>query len=114
MKKYDYAKAQKLILKNQKKLATASLGMQEDWSWTAETVFDDGKFTAVLSGEPTIGGIKGSAWATPTLELKFKDGTTKHLECFVGKTSKEKPAFMGEGIFSTPNQDEVPELTKSS
>lgn len=35
-KEYDFLKAKQIIEDNQKTLVEASLGMQEDWFWTAE------------------------------------------------------------------------------
>lgn len=48
MKLYDYTKAKRLIEKNKENLISASLGMLEDWLWTSETIFKDGKFIKEL------------------------------------------------------------------
>jgi len=84
MRKYDYKKAKKIIedYKN-KGLKEAFLGMQEDWSLTAETIWKNGKYYVNLDKKNLeICGINGSLWATPILVLEFKDGTYKKLLCY--------------------------------
>lgn len=49
MKNYDYQKAKHLINESKDCLQSATLGMHEDWFWTAETIFEDGKFKKELS-----------------------------------------------------------------
>lgn len=87
MKNYDYAKAKQLIEKHSKELEEASLGMHEDWGWTAETIWEDGEYKIDLDKSPEIAGISGSRWATPTIELIFKDGTEKMISCYEGENS---------------------------
>ena len=107
MKRYDFNKA-KLIIKETTNLEEASLGMHEDWFWTAETIWENGSYVRMLSnnGDETykqyrkkrkevslltlneeykdilIGGIYESSWATPTLQLCFTDGTEKMIPCY--------------------------------
>ncbi len=87
MKNYDYSKAKELIEKHSSDLQEASLGMHEDWGWTAETIWEDGEYKKNLDEKPEIAGISGSRWATPTIELIFKDGNEKMIPCFVGENS---------------------------
>lgn len=47
MKYYDYNKA-KTLIESTPNLAEASLGMREDWFWTAKTVWEDGIWTQTL------------------------------------------------------------------
>lgn len=82
MKTYDFKKTKNLIEKNKANLKSASLGMLEDWFWTTVTVFEDGKYIKELTDETTIRGIRGSVWATPTLELVFKDGSKEWIDVF--------------------------------
>lgn len=82
MKTYDFNEAKSLI-ENTSNLESASLGMHEDWLWTAESVYEDGEFTIELNEDTKIGGLNGSSWATPTLQLCFKDGTEKMIEISV-------------------------------
>jgi hypothetical protein len=83
MKHYDYEKSKSIIKENKSKgLVEASLGMQEDWYWTAETIWNDGKYVRVLKENTKIAGIDGSTWATPVLELTYSDETKITLNCY--------------------------------
>jgi len=83
MKNYDFKQAKNLIkLAKKDGLVEATLGMAEDWNWTANTVWEKGKYVKKLNKETLIGGIKSSNWATPVLELEFKNGTIMKLNCF--------------------------------
>ena len=86
-KNYDYKKAKATIkqyLSNQGfgKLISASLGMEEDWFWTAETIWEDGKFTNKLSKNTKIAGIDRSYFATPILELETEDNFKLKIPCY--------------------------------
>jgi hypothetical protein len=94
MKNYDFKKAKQLILENQENLKSAALGMHEDWFWTADTIWEDKKFIIDLDEVTSIAGIGGSSWATPTLQLVFKDNADKMIECSIGEGENEKPAFL--------------------
>lgn len=48
MKYYDYNKARSIIAEYQSTLKTSSLGIREDWCWTAETIWEDGKYSKHL------------------------------------------------------------------
>jgi hypothetical protein len=110
---YDFKKAKKLILKHQKDLMTASLGMHEDWFWTTETAFENGMLTQDLDNITIIAGINGSAWATPTLRLEFKDGTDKMIPCHDGTAhTRSQPPFPICGVLSTPVQALITPLSK--
>lgn len=96
MKTYDYKKAKKYIEEHKDEIQMAALGMDEDWFWTAQSVFEDGKFTVNLDDDSLfIGGINGSYWATPTLEVFFKDGTHKKFNCYQGESDGQCPALFG-------------------
>lgn len=97
MKKYDFKKAKALIKKHKDTLKEAALGMHEDWFWTAETIWTNGKYTRKLPD--SIAGITGSNWATPTLELVFQDGTRKMVECSAGETKSTRPVGFMLGVF---------------
>lgn len=75
---YDFKKAKELI-KSEKKAVSASIGMLEDWYWTAENVWKEGEFTQNLDEITTIGGINGSHWATPTLRFYYEDDKEKNV-----------------------------------
>ena len=51
MKEYDFDKAKAIIEKNKENVKSASLGINEDWFWTAETIYEDGEYTRELSDE---------------------------------------------------------------
>jgi len=112
MKTYDFKKAKKLIGYHADDILSASLGMHEDWYWTAETVWEDGKYIKDLDKSPNICGIKESRWATPTLTLDFKDGTERSFECFIDDDIEDKPSEVGDiirnglgfGVLSGPAQ----------
>lgn len=44
MKTYDFNKAHAFIEQHKASIVSASLGMNEDWFWTAGTVFEDGEY----------------------------------------------------------------------
>jgi len=111
MKNYDYPKAKAVILTAQN-LESASLGMGEDWWWTAETIWEGGEWkhpifqSETLDPEAVIAGIRGSNWATPTLHLVFKDGRQVKAPCYVGQSEGENPfPGLGLGCLSAPSQD---------
>jgi hypothetical protein len=108
MAKYDFKAAKKYIQMHSELIESASLGMHEDWWWTAETVYEDGKFKVDLDEDGLdIAGISGSQWATPTLEVQFKDGSEVTKACFEGDIGGEemKPEFFELGVLSSPCQD---------
>lgn len=87
-KRYDYAGARFKIdtLVALGMLLEAELGIEEDWAWTVETVWELGEYKIDLNQEPKIAGIDGSFWGTPTLKLGLKDGRTAVYDCFVPVT----------------------------
>jgi hypothetical protein len=113
MKQYDIEKARQIVLKNKKQLVRASLGMHEDWYWTANTIWQNGMFTKILTDDMDIAGINGSAWATPTLQLIFKDGTDKMIEVSKGQNTCKKEDFLVlTGVLSQPVQDNITPLSE--
>lgn len=112
MKKYDFKKAEKIIEDNKDKLTEAALGMHEDWFCTAEAVFENGKYNRKLEDGMFICGIYGSYWATPTLQLCFKDGTEKMVPCHDDGESKERKIDFGLGVLSGLVQENITPLTE--
>lgn len=110
MRRYNFKKAKELIDYHKDTLKTARLGMYEDWFWTAEKVWSKGKYEVDLVESPEIAGIKSSAWATPTLELTFKNKTVRMIPCFTGKRTKCGPRLGLLGVLSSPVQDRLPPL----
>lgn len=137
MKNYNFKKAKELIEQSKDCIKSASLGMHEDWFWTAETIWEDGKYTKELSDTPEelytnyikrrkegmsllsdesdnyksvlIAGIYGSSWATPTLELQFNDGERQMIPCYCGESDRTNPDFEL-GCISSEVQNNIPPL----
>lgn len=85
MNKYDTAFIKKYIEERREEIDTVDCGMREDWFWTAETVFENGEFSKEYAWgrkSITVAGIDGSTWATPTMEVCFKDGRTELVPCY--------------------------------
>lgn len=104
MKAYDFLKAKQLISENAENLSIASLGMYEDWAYTSETIWENGNYKSDFPNDEEslekyeIAGINGSVWATPTLELIFKDGEKKMHACYKGESSGARPPFFKLGF----------------
>ncbi len=141
MKNYDFKLAKNIIEKfhGLGVLEEASLGMHEDWFWTAQTIWKDGAYIqelvdnqeelmkeydekrqagmSIISDECAeyhktilIGGISGSSWATPVIQLQLKDGSTVDFNCYSGEwtvTMEERFKKMVDwvgGVISQPLQ----------
>lgn len=48
MKTYSFSKAKEIIETNKDNLSLASLGMHEDWAWTAVNIWEDGEYKKEL------------------------------------------------------------------
>lgn len=98
-KKYNTSFIKNYIEEHKEEIETVSCGMREDWSWTAETVFWDGEFSSEYDWEKeniSVAGISGSPWATPVMEVEFKDGRTEIVECYADdgeQASKQQIAW---------------------
>jgi hypothetical protein len=152
MKTYDYKKIKQLIEENKSEIISVSAGMHEDWFWTAETIWENGKYLHELPdnadelhekfiearnkglsmflkekdenglakhnpdyGKYTthqIAGLYGSSWATPCIEIKFKDGKEEMIDVSKGESEKERPFDFGLGCLSGPVQDNILPLRK--
>lgn len=84
MKTYNFNFMKKIIEQEKNNgLIAVDAGMQEDWNptaqviWTKENLYD----IDIFSSE-RIGGIRGSAWATPIMVLYYENGKEMILECF--------------------------------
>ena len=95
MKKYDYTKALAKIEEQKDTIASASLGMSEDWFWTGEEVFDGTDFVKDLTApDLEIAGISGSHWATPTLQIRYKSGKELQEPCYTGESTGSRPFWL--------------------
>lgn len=83
MKRYNFSKARKLIKKHEKNIDRASMGMGEDWFWTGETIWENGKFARPMKKGTKLCGIERSDWATPVLRMELKGGGTLEYDCFI-------------------------------
>ena len=111
MRHYSFEKALSLIAKYQsQKLSRASLGMSEDWFWTAQEIWPSKEFDWT---KKIVAGINGSAWATPTIHLEFEDGTERWIECHddgpLDDTKNMREVVMSSrGVLSGPAQLKIP------
>lgn len=99
MKKYDTAFIKKYIEEHRDKIVSVCCGMKEDWFYTAETVFADGEFDSSYnwnSKSINVAGISGSTWATPIMEVSFKDGRTEIVDCFFCDGNVAPPQLIAE------------------
>ncbi len=113
MKYYSMAKAKSYIWAQKENLKEAYLGMHEDWGWTAEQIWVDGNFVEkfkMLGDSVTVAGIEGSAWATPAIELVFKDGSRIFHECSSGESSGKMPNLPPEFEIREDVQKSIPPL----
>jgi hypothetical protein len=90
MKNYSTKIIKEYIEKNKELIEEVYCGMREDWSWTAEAVFEDNDYTIDLNRDSvSIAGIGGSTWATPIMEITFKDGRTEIVPCYEDDGERE-------------------------
>ena len=75
---YDFAKAKSIIDENADDIVMATLYMAPDYEWTAETVWKDGAYTMdLLDPNATVAGLRYSLWASPALNLLYRDGRAR-------------------------------------
>lgn len=85
MKKYNTNFIKNYIDEHKKEIETVNCGMREDWGLTAETVFENGELSSDYDWSKehiSVAGISGSTWATPVMEVEFKDGRTEIVDCY--------------------------------
>lgn len=94
-KLYDFKKAKDLIdvEVDNANVDKVFLGTLSDYYWTAETVWEKGKYIIDLGKVKTIAGIPGSDWDTPIINIYYSDGKEKKVECFKEVTSDEFADF---------------------
>lgn len=110
-KKYDWNKAKEIIEANKENLAKASMGMAEDWFWTAENVWESGEYKIDLLEGLEFGGIMSSTWATPSLLLEFQDGEEVMYDCYSGESSGASRT-MELGCMSGPAQYKIDSIRR--
>lgn len=83
MKYYSTNIIREFIEAHKENIETVECGMREDWSWTADTIYSNGEYQIDVSGSSVrIAGINGSYWATPIMEVTYKDGRREILDCY--------------------------------
>ena len=95
MKYYNPKFIKQYIEQHRAEIEEVELGMDEDWFWTAETIFEDGEYSSRRSldgNRITVAGIDGSVWATPIMAVTFKDGRVERVECWTADGKAEDPA----------------------
>jgi len=109
MKTYDFKSVKKYIQMHSDVIEEVSLGMQEDWFWTGQTVYEDSKFVIDLDEEDLkIGGIHSSAWATPYMCVVFKDTEGELFKpAYTGESDSQRPEWFTLGCLSGPVQDKI-------
>lgn len=112
MRKYDFKSIKRYIQMHSDVIDSVSLGMKEDWFWTAQTIYENERFTIMID-EPglKISGISGSSWATPIMEITFKDGTEIFKNAYTGEATEQKPEWFSLGCMSQPCQNAMDEKT---
>lgn len=95
-KLYDFKKAKHLIEREKatvgQELVSVDLGMQEDWFWTAQEVWNQKEGDQIdFNTKNWIGGIDGSSWATPTIKFCYSDEKTKTLPCWMEGEQERDP-----------------------
>ncbi|MGV9142028.1 MAG: hypothetical protein ACOC1X_03730 [Promethearchaeota archaeon] len=110
MRNYDFEKAKRIIEEGKEEIVEASMGMMEDWFWTAETVWEEGDYQMDLDKIGSIAGLGGSEWATPVIILKYKDGNERMIKCLKGKKSGERPSFSIYGCLSEKTNEYIENL----
>ena len=86
MKHYNTKFIREYIEQHKEQIESVDCFMREDYGWTCETVFEDGEFCKGFDWKGKyleVAGITGSTWATPTMEVEFKDGRTEIIECWI-------------------------------
>lgn len=111
MKYYNPKLIKQFIDEHKDTVATVSVGMEEDWFWTAETIFEDGETSTDLSGDSLrVAGITGSTWATPVMRVEFKDGTEQVIPCYeddLRQADPQKVAYQKAFCATTGGMDSV-------
>lgn len=87
-KYYDNEFIRKYIEENKEEIKSVSVGMLEDWFWTAATIYENNdyieEYKEDIKNKKTLlaMGISGSYWATPIMEVEKNDGNTEKIECY--------------------------------
>jgi hypothetical protein len=98
-KYYDPSKIKEIIEGRKADVVCAEVGMAEDWFWTAETIYKDGKYTKSMSGNTVeIAGIISSYWATPEMRLLMQNGDILIFQVWFEPTEEQEAAYGAEAL----------------
>lgn len=82
---YDFQAIKKYIEYRKDEIDSVFVGMIEDWGWTAEEVYNEGKALVDFDDDSLdIAGIRSSSWATPTMIVTLKNGGEVIKDCYKG------------------------------
>jgi hypothetical protein len=76
----DWNKVKEFIEENKENLISVSAGLAEDWGWTSGEVWNNEK--GYIPREDTY-VYACSSWATPSIEVEYKDGEIDMFECWI-------------------------------
>ena len=111
MKYYDPKFIKGYIETHKDEIKEVEVGMREDWSWTSETIYENGEYLESLDGDQLrVAGIIGSTWATPIMRVRLNEGWTEIINCYKDDLVKEKPehiTMMKTFARATGGMDEV-------
>lgn len=82
MKYYSKKIIQDYIEAHKDRLTYVEVGMEEDWFWTSEEVWDmeTGYHLSASSDDKIqVAGISSSYWATPVMKVHYKDEEEAHI-----------------------------------
>ncbi len=80
-KSLDFEKAYQIIENEKDNIDYVTGGLAEDWEYTEGTIFMDGKY--VKKDENDFESpYFSSYWATPAIEINYKNGESKMIECY--------------------------------
>lgn len=85
MKFYSTKLIKNYIEEHKNNIKSVECGMSEDWLWTSGTVFSSGKYLSEFDWNEDnilVSCIRGSAWATPVMLVRFMDGSAEIVECY--------------------------------
>lgn len=92
MNKYDTKFIKNYIEKHKGEIDCVFCGMEEDWDWTEQCVYENGEFSNEFDWKSTsivVAGIGGSTWATPVMRVFLKDGSEEIIPCFFDDGKQE-------------------------
>ena len=85
-KNLDFKKAYQIIENGKDNIDYVIGGLAEDWGYTKGTIFMNGKYVKEDKDDFETPYFS-SYWATPAIEINYKNGESKMIECYK-KSSK--------------------------